>query len=359
MTNSLTANSPARVLIADDMATNRELIKQVLGNEKYIITEAVDGVDAISKIQSEKFDAVLLDIMMPNLDGFGVLKQVRSDPNYNLLPVILLTTLGSPDDIALGMEMGATDYVTKPFNAIELLARLKASVEHKRLTDRLDDTESVLFSLARMVESRDENTGDHCDRLSHMAVIFGEELGLSYEECEALRRGGVLHDIGKLGIPDSILLKKGKLDAEEWEIMKKHTTIGASLCAPLRTMQLTVDIIGSHHERWDGSGYPNGLAGKDIPLLARVFQILDVYDALSSERPYKPAFPPEKVKQILEEETAKGFWDPELMKKFFELLDNRPEKLQRPDKTQDRSAAILDEILESGVMDWYRVGQKA
>lgn len=353
------SNSLPRVLIVDDMSTNRILIKQVLRNEAYTTVEAVDGVDAVDKITSQKFDVVLLDIMMPNLDGLGVLQQVRSDEQYNLLPIILLTSLGSPDDIVQGMELGATDYVTKPFNATELKARVNAAVAQKRLTDRLDDTESVLFSLARMVEARDENTGDHCDRLAHMSVVFGEELGLSYEQLEALRRGGVLHDIGKLGIPDSILLKKGELTDEEWAIMKHHTSIGASLCAPLRTMTQTVDIIRHHHERWDGSGYPEGLKGEEIPLLARVFQVVDIYDALSSERPYKAAFPPEKVKQILMEETSKGYWDPEIVSKFIDIMTNRPEKLQRQKELKDRSASILDEIISSGVMDWYKVEEPA
>ncbi len=347
-------NLPARVLVVDDMATNRELIKLLLNGNEYVITEAVDGVDAVDKIKNHDLDVVLLDILMPRLDGFGVLKQICGDPDYHFLPFILVTGLSAPDDISRGLELGATDHVTKPFNSIELKARIKSAVEHKRLTDRLDDTESVLFSLARMVEARDENTGDHCDRLSHIAVMFGEELGLNYEELEALRRGGVLHDIGKLGIPDDILLKKGKLTESEWLIMKHHTTIGASLCAPLRTMRMTVDIIACHHERWNGTGYPNGLKGEKIPRLARVFQIVDVYDALSSERPYKPAFPPDKVRQILEEETEKGFWDAQLVAKFLDILENRPEKLLRPTEEKDRSAQIMDQILKSGVLDWYR-----
>jgi len=335
------------------MATNRELIKQVLLGHQYTVEESVEGLDALEKIKNNGFDAVLLDIMMPNLDGFGVLEQVRQDPACKLLPIIMLTTLGAPEDIARALEKGATDYITKPFNATELEARVRAAVEHKHLTDRLDDTEAVLFTLARMVEARDEDTGDHCDRLAHMAVVFGLELGLEYDQLEALRRGGVLHDIGKLGIPDNILLKKGKLDAEEWEVMKQHTTIGASLCAPLRTMQMTVDIIRCHHEKWDGSGYPVGLSGEDVPLLARIFQIVDVYDALSSERPYKPAFPPEKVRQILTEETEKGFWDPQLIERFLDIVDNRPEILVRSQEDIERSAKVLDDLLSTGAMDWY------
>jgi putative two-component system response regulator len=297
--------------------------------------------------------------MMPDINGFEVLKEVRGDIDNALLPVIMLTQLEAPEDIAKGMQAGATDYVTKPFNTTELNARLMAAVEHKRLTDRLDDTESVLFSLARMVEARDENTGDHCDRLAHMAVVFGKKLGLDYEELEALRRGGVLHDIGKLGIPDAILLKKGKLTADEWEIMQQHTTIGAALCTPLRTMRLTVDIIRCHHEKWNGTGYPVGLESQDIPLLARIFQIVDVYDALTTERPYKPAFSPEKSKQILLEETEKGFWDPDLINQFVRILDHEPEILQRPDVESDRSGEIFNDIRKSGIMDWYRTKESA
>jgi len=355
MMNSTTV--AARILVVDDMSTNRALVKQVLPAPDYSVIEANDGEQALQMLKEEIVDVVLLDIMMPGIDGFETCRKIRENPDLSLLPVIILTTLGTPDDVVQGMEVGASDFVSKPFNAFELRARVDAAVSHKRLTDRLDDTESVLFSLARMVEARDENTGDHCDRLSHMGQVFGDILGLDYEELEALRRGGVLHDIGKLGIPDNILLKKGKLNAEEWEVMKQHTTIGAALCAPLRTMRKTVDIVRCHHERWDGSGYPFGLKGEKIPKLARVFQILDIYDALSSERPYKAAFPREKVISIMEEETAKGYWDPNLMASFLELLQNNPDKLLQPEnEVKDRSANVLDEIISSGVLDWYKTG---
>jgi len=200
----------------------------------------------------------------------------------------MITSMGAPDDVVHGMEVGADDYVTKPFNSVELIARVKAVIERKRLTDLLDDAEAVLFTLARLVEARDEGTSDHCDRLSYASVVFGKELGLNINDLEALRRGGVLHDIGKLGIPDSILLKKDKLNDEEWQIMKQHTTIGATLCSPLRTMKSTAEIVCYHHEKFDGTGYPAGLKGEAIPFLARVFQIVDIYDALYNERSYKP-----------------------------------------------------------------------
>lgn len=350
-------DAAARILAVDDMATNRKLLSYVLKAPEYHVIEAAEGMQALEILRNESVDVVLLDVMMPGMDGFETCRRIREELGLTLLPVIMVTAMGNPDDVVRGMAVGADDYVTKPFNGVELLARVKAALERKRLTDRLDDTESVLFSLARMVEARDENTGDHCDRLAHMSVVFGKELGLAYDDLEALRRGGVLHDIGKLGIPDNILLKKGKLDADEWSIMKQHTVIGAALCSPLRTMQRTVDIVRCHHERWNGTGYPAGLAGEKVPLLARVFQIVDVYDALSSERPYKPAFPHEKVIGIMEQETVSGFWDPELMAAFLKILRERPEILQRPEQSEkDRSAHILEEIERSGVMEWYARG---
>jgi len=351
----LTESAAARVLVVDDQETNRRLLKHALLPPEFEILEAADGEESLQILQEEPVDLVLMDVMMPGIGGFEACRRIRNDLGLTLLPVIILTSLREPNDVVQGMEVGADDYVTKPFNSVELLARVRSAIERKRLTDRLDDTESVLFSLARMVEARDANTGDHCDRLSHTGVVFGKALGLSYDELEALRRGGVLHDIGKLGIPDAILLKKGKLSPDEWGIMKQHTLIGATLCTPLRTMQKTVDIIQSHHERFNGTGYPIGLKGEDIPLLARVFQIVDVFDALSTERPYKPAFPREKVISIMEDEAARGFWDTHLMEVFLDIVKNRSQDLERDEASaeKDRSAAILADIVESGVMDWY------
>jgi len=346
-------NNLPQILVTDDMAMNRALVKQAF-SVGYGVIEAETGEQALEILASRPVDVLLLDILMPGMDGYETCKAIRKRPDLSLLPIILLTALGNPEDVLKGMEAGATDYVAKPFNIVELRARVNAAIDRKRMTDRLDDTESVLFSLARMVEARDKDTGNHCDRLAHMGVVFGSHLGLSAVQLEALRRGGVLHDIGKLGIPDSILLKKDKLDADEWETMKQHTTIGATLCSPLRTMRGTVDIILGHHERWDGSGYPFGLAGNDIPLLARIFQLVDIYDALSSERPYKPAFPQEKVIAMMEEEVAKGWRDPDLMEKFLEIVHTDPQSLQLPDDTvKDSSAEIMNEIFASGVMDWY------
>ena len=350
----ISESNPAQILVVDDVSSNRDLVKRILRSNEYDVFEAEDGEKALNIIKTKKFDAVLLDIMLPGINGYEVLKHLRNQADYKLLPVILISSLATPDDVAQGFAAGATDYVRKPFNLVELEARVRAVVEHKRTIDRLDDTESVLFSLARMVEARDEHNGNHCDRLAHMSVMFGKKLGLDYEQLEALRRGGVLHDIGNVGIPDSILLKKGKLTEAEWSIIKQHPFIGSMLCAPLRTMRLTLDIVRSHHERWDGSGYPQGLSGEDIPLLARVFQFVDVYDALCSERPYKSAYSREKAIETIATETANGCCDPAVAKEFIELVKYAPEVLELPEHyTQDRSAQILDDMLKMGMLDWY------
>lgn len=218
---------------------------------------------------------------------------------------------------------------------MELLARVTAAANQKRVTDQLDNAESMLFSLARMVEVKDKETGDHCSRLEHMATVFGKALGLNSQELIALRRGSVLHDIGKIGISDKILLKNGPLTEEEWIIMREHTVIGGDLCSNLKSMRLTAPSVRHHHERWDGSGYPNGFAGEEIPYLARVFQIIDIYDALASKRPYKEQFSTDKIISIFEQETAKGWRDPELVSAFLNILRERPQDLPPPDQPKN------------------------
>lgn len=347
--------SPARILVVDDMATNRALVRAVLDPTEFEVLEAASGDEALALLDELRPDVLLLDIIMPDPDGLEVCRRLREHDEYKLLPVIMITSLGSPDDVAHGMEVGANDYVTKPFNAVELEARVRAAVDNKRLTDQLDDAESVLFALARVVEAKDGSTSDHCDRLSHLTVVLGEALNLHFEDLNALRRGGILHDIGKIAVPDAVLLKPGPLNDGEWSVMRQHPTTGAYLCSALRSMRRTVDIIRYHHEKWNGSGYPSGLAGEDIPLLARVFQVVDVYDALISERPYKPALPREEVLSILESETHKGFWDPHIMSVFLNILRHKPEALELPEVDKpSRDAEIFNNIIGSSQTDSER-----
>jgi len=353
-------SGPYRILIVDDEAPHRALEREILALPKYEVVEVASGEEALAVLKTLAFDAVLLDKRMPGIDGDEVCRRIRSDLSELLLPVIMVTGSGSSEDLSASMRAGATDFIRKPYNPLELTARVDAAVERKRMTDQLDSAESMLFALARMVEAKDEYTGDHCSRLTHNAIIFGQALGLDQEELLALRRGGVLHDIGKLGIPDSILLKPGKLDDSEWVVMKSHTTIGSQLCGGLKSMTGTVSIIRSHHERCDGSGYPDGLKGEEIPLLARVFQFIDIYDALSNERPYKKAMGRDQIIRIFEEETARGWRDPELAGVFLDILRNRPEELERTTSAiEDIGAHIYDEIARTGALDWDRRRREA
>jgi putative two-component system response regulator len=205
---------------------------------------------------------------------------------------------------------------------LELTARVKSLVRQKRLNQELDHAEQVLFSIARAIESRDPKTGDHCERLVKFGKAFGEYLNLTRNQIRDLMWGGYLHDIGKVAIPDAVLLKTGKFTAQEWDIMKQHVLIGEKICQPLRNIRGVIPIIRHHHERWDGSGYPDGLVGEDIPYLAQVFQMIDIFDALISERPYKRAFTLEEAKALMAEETALGWRNPRLMQQFTDFISS-------------------------------------
>ncbi|MGD8483731.1 MAG: response regulator [Thioalkalispiraceae bacterium] len=338
--------SPYRILVVDDEPSHLCMVKEVFSPDNYMLSTAANGVGALQAVERHDYDVVVMDNYMPDISGKEVCSRIRNELNKPLLPIVMLTGSQSEEDLSAAFAAGATDFIRKPYSVTELVNRVDRAARQKRLTDQLDDTESVLFALARMVEAKDKVTGDHCGRLMHNAVVFGKKLGLSYDELDALRRGGVLHDIGKVGIPDKILLKEGKLTDDEWQIMKQHTVIGAKLCSGLSSMKKTVDIIRHHHERWDGSGYPYGLSGYDIPLIARVFQIVDIYDALASARPYKKAFSKEKIITIFEEETNKGWRDPELTRIFIELLKNEPGMLiSENNVSNDLGAKIYKDIV--------------
>lgn len=346
---------PYRILVVDDDAVQRQLERDILESSDIAceVEEARNGGEALERLRAMPFDAVLLDKRMPAMDGDEVCRRVRQDPRLSLLPLIMVTGTNSQEDLAISLQAGATDFISKPYTPLELISRIRAAVRTKRLTDQLDSAESLLFTLARMVEAKDKTTGDHCSRLSHMTVVFGSALGLGPQQLGALRRGGVLHDIGKLGIPDSILLKPGALTDDEWVIMRQHTHIGAHLCESLTTMREVVPIICYHHERWDGSGYPEGLSGEAIPLLARVFQIVDIYDALVSARPYKRALTRQEIVDIMREETARGWRDPALMEVFIAIVEQRPDDLHLPEQrppTADELA--FDAIMATGAIEW-------
>ena len=342
LANSTTSNhnefESARILVVDDHPSSRMTAVALLSVEGYDVHEAASGTIALDIIHAVKPDLILLDVMMPGMDGFEVCHQLKQDEQTRLIPIVFVTALNDRRARLRGIEVGGDDFLTKPFDQLELSARVKFLVRQKRLNEDLDHAEQVLFSIARTVESRDPNTGDHCERLLHVCAAFGEYLNLSRSQQRALKWGAYLHDIGKVGIPDAVLMKTDRLNDAEWAIMRQHVVIGEQICAPLRTMQNVVPIIRHHHERWDGSGYPDGLAGEDIPLLAQVFQLVDIYDALTHERPYKPAYSSDEALAMMTEELERGWRNPELMAKFMDFIRH----YEPTDQTEAASADLAD-----------------
>jgi len=304
------------ILVADDNEANRELVSELLSAEGYQVVCAADGQHAQQAVDSASIDLALLDVVMPRPTGFEVCQAMKSKPETRLIPVILLTGLNSDADRIHGIMCGADDFLNKPVNKHELLARVYSLLRLKQFTDELDNAETVLFSLALSIEAKDPYTEGHCDRLSKYSVALGEKLGLPQDLRVALRRGGLVHDIGKLSVPESILLKPGPLTPEERKIMEQHTVIGERICAPLRSFRHVLPIIRHHHEKQDGSGYPDGLKGENIPLTARILQITDIYDALTTDRPYRKALPLDKALSIMREEVKRGWWDGPILDEF-------------------------------------------
>jgi putative two-component system response regulator len=325
--NGFDCDAP-KVLIVDDHAPSRMTAVALLAMEGYEIIEADSGFAAIELVAQKQPDLILLDVMMPGMDGFEVCQNIKQDDHTRLIPIIFITALNDRRSRIRGIEVGADDFLSKPFDRVELAARVKSLVRQKRLNEDLDHAERVLFSIARAIESRDPNTGDHCERLVELGQTFGEYLQLPRHQIRDLMWGGYLHDIGKVGIPDAVLLKQGKLTPEEWHIMRQHVLIGEKICQPLRSMRGVIPIIRHHHERFDGGGYPDGLKENDIPYLAQVFQIIDIYDALTSERPYKSALTPQAALDVMFHETELGWRNPELMQKFADfILSNNSEQM--------------------------------
>jgi putative two-component system response regulator len=309
-----------RVLVADDTDSVRALFRKLLTADGHEVYAVSDGAQALEAVQKHQPDVVLLDVGMPRLDGLEVCRRLKADPATRLTPVVLVTGLSDMSDRIKGIEAGADEFLSKPVHPHELRARVNSLSRMKHLIDALDSAESAFLALALTIEARDPNTNGHCERLARNAVVLGRTLGLPPEDLHALHRGGYLHDVGKVGIPDAVLLKPGALTAEEMDLMKRHPEIGENLCAPLQSLRHVRPIIRSHHERLDGSGYPDGLRGDAVPVLAQLVGIVDVYDALTSRRPYRDALSADEAARQLRQEMEQGKFARQYVDAFLEVV---------------------------------------
>jgi cyclic di-GMP phosphodiesterase len=308
-----------RVLVVDDDLLVRETMRDYMEHMGYAVRDAGSAEEALAEIAKEAPDLVLLDVRMPRVTGIDLCRQLKEDPATQFIPVVLLTAERDLDSRVAGLAAGADDYFAKPVHPRELGARLRSLIRLKRVLEELEEAESLITSLALTIEARDPYTAGHCVRLAAWATALGERLGLGEEEQKALRLGGFLHDLGKIAVPDSVLLKAGPLSADERRLMEEHPAAGDRLVGPMRTLGLVRPIIRHHHERWDGRGYPDRLGGEEVPLLARLMAIVDVYDALCTQRPYKGPFGEEEALRSLHDGARNGQFDPELARVFLEL----------------------------------------
>ena len=326
------------ILIVDDTPVGRDTLEALLYKQGYSLEFASNGPETLVKAEELMPDLILLDVMMPGMNGFEVCTRLRENPLIAEVPVIMVTALDDQSSRVKGIEAGADDFITKPFNRVELRARVKTILRLNRYR-RLQDERSLLISALENLQSaydetirgwgyaldlRDDETQGHSRRVTELTEKVAIEIGIPEEEIIHIKRGAILHDIGKIGIPDSILLKNGPLSEEEWEIMKQHPVHGFDMLSRIEYLKPALDIPYCHHERWDGSGYPRGLEGEEIPLAARIFAIVDVWDALNSDRPYRLKWPRKKIKDHIQEQSGKHF-DPAIVQPFLDLVENYEE----------------------------------
>lgn len=308
------------LLLVDDEATNLQLLRHTLQDD-YRLIFAKDGKTALELAQQELPDLILLDIMMPDMSGYEVLEQLKNNQQTRLISVIFITALSDSGDEQKGFTLGAVDYITKPFNPAIVKARVRTHLSLVKAEEVLETRLQIVQCLGKAAEYRDNETGMHILRISHFARAIAKEIGFSDEQADELLHAAPMHDVGKIGIPDAILLKPGKLDADEWEIMRQHPAIGAQIIGEHKSslLQLAATIALCHHEKWDGSGYPNGLAGEEIPIEARIVALVDVFDALTSTRPYKKVWPIEEALEYIRQQSGSHF-QPELVEVFMNCL---------------------------------------
>jgi putative two-component system response regulator len=325
-------STAGRVLIVDDYQENLSALQLLLERQGYDVLTASNGREALHIVHRERPDLVLLDVMMPDVSGLDVCASLKSVAETSLTPVVLVSAVQERALRLEGLDAGADDFLNKPVDVDELYARVRSLIRLKRLTDDLESAEALFLTLGRIIEARDPYTEDHCDRLAQYATVLGTALSLDRADLDTLSRGAFLHDIGKIAIPDRILLKKGRLTPDEYRLMQQHPVIGDDLCRTVRSFEAVRGIVRHHHERLDGRGYPDQLAGDAIPLLARIVGLVDVFDALTSDRPYRKALAVDVALEMMRRDAIKGWCDPAMLDLFIEVL---PEGVEASDRAAD------------------------
>lgn len=314
----------SRVMVVDDEPRNVKLLDALIRPLNYEVVKATNGEEALSLVKKADPDLILLDIMMPGMDGYEVCRRLKGNEATRLIPVILVTALDDLEAKVKGIEVGADDFLTKPPNKAELTARINSLLKIRALNRNLTSIENVLISLANAVEAKDAYTQGHTRRVSDMAVSVGKRMGVSGTEMDALRLGGILHDIGKIGVPREILNKPGRLNQQEWELIKAHPATGYKICLPLKkTLGSALEVIRHHHEKIDGSGYPDCIRGEEISLSARIMAIVDIYDALVTDRSYRKGMSNEKAFSILRQEASEGKLDPSVVECLIAMVEGK------------------------------------
>jgi putative two-component system response regulator len=312
--------SSSRVLVVEDDESIRLLLATLLAREGFAVFTANDGEAGLRAVAAHDPDVVVLDVGLPLIDGLEVTRRLRADRATRTLPVILLTARASIDDMVVGLDAGADDFVAKPFKRPELLARVRSAVRMRRATLGMETAQSVVAALANAVEAKDQMTEEHCERLATIAARLAERLALPVGEREAIAYGALLHDVGKIGVPEAILSKPGPLTEDEWTILRRHPEIGEGICRPLGLSREFAPIVRHHHERWNGSGYPDRLRTGAIPLGARIVALADAFDAMTHDRPYRPALSVAHALEELRAESGRQF-DPDLVEPFIACLE--------------------------------------
>ncbi len=310
----------ATILVVEDDQANRALLSALLGSEGYRVILCADGEAGLRAVATYRPDLALLDVGLPGLDGFELTRRVRLDPALATLPILLLTGRTAMSDVVAGLGAGADDFITKPFARPELIARIRSALRLRRVLVGMEAAHAVVAALANAVEAKDAPTEHHCERLALLAARLGVRLGLSTAELDAVTYGALLHDVGKIGVPDSILSKAGPLTEGEWVSVRRHPEIGERICAPLAAFAAFGPIIRHHHERWDGAGYPDRLRGEGISRGARIVGIVDAFDAMTEGRPYRKARTIDEALAEVRREAGRQF-DPELAAEFIAEVD--------------------------------------